>query len=126
MTDEALSLTVDRVGECEWQIFLNETQETPTVYLAYAVPVAGFLNWQVILTVYDAAVAVEYGIPVFDIELFSTAFYAADDQQFEDMMEQLFNVLHESDINNPVEMAHVFGGTVRSHAIQTSTLPDTH
>jgi hypothetical protein len=126
MNDEAPDLIIDRVGEREWQIFLSETQGSPTVYFVYTVPVAGPLNWQVILTVYDAAAAADHELPIFDIELFSTAFYASDEKQFENMMVQIFDVLNETDINNPVELSHIFGGTVRSHSIQTYTLPDTH
>jgi hypothetical protein len=125
---QALRYTIDRVGDvAEWQVFDGRKVGTPVVYHVQAVPIRkGAHNHQLFLTVYDGAHAASTEYAEFEIELFSTSFYAANDEQCQNLMYEFFMVLMDTDIDNPVELAHQFGGQVRNRTILTSTLPFTH
>jgi hypothetical protein len=116
--------TIDRV-EDGWQIFDGKKRGTPMTYYVYVVPVMGPYNVQLILTSYDAALAVSR-CPVFDLELYSTKFYVSTEEQLEVMVADIFDSLQTSDIDNPVELAHLFGGHVRSETMRVPARPDTN
>ena len=117
--------TIDRVGDSSWQLFDAKRKGTPVTHYVYVVPVTGPYNVQLILTSYDAALAVSR-YPVFDLELYSTKFYVSTDEQLEVMVADIFDSLQTSDIDNPVELAHLFGGFVRSETMRVPARPDTN
>lgn len=109
--------TVDRVGDDEWQIFDVQKQGTPITYLLFVTEVSGLLNRQLTITSYDASEPrTTY---VFDEELYSTAFYAGSDEQRELLIFDVIVALMDSEIENPVELAYMFGGTIRNRSILT-------
>lgn len=112
--------TVDRVGDDEWQIFDVAKQETPITYLLFVTKVSGLLNLQLTLTSYDASEP--RGVYIFEQELYSTMFYAATEDQRELLIFDVIDTLMDSDIESPVELAYLFGGTVRNRSI---TIPQT-
>lgn len=111
-----LRYSVDRVGDEEWAIFDEEKKGTPVVYMLYVIQVAGMLNHQVILTSYDAVVSAAVMVPIWDVEIYSTFFYSIP-EGVETMIHNIIEVLLDTDIENPVELAHAFGGTIRSEPV---------
>lgn len=109
--------SIDRVGDAEWAIFDSEKRGDPTVYALFVTPVVGLFNYQVILTAYDAIKSAEVLIPIFDVEIYSMFFYSIP-EGVETMIHNVFLVLLETDIENPVELAYTFGGTVRSESVR--------
>jgi hypothetical protein len=107
--------TVDRVGDDEWQIFDAEKQDTPITYLLFVTKVSGVFDMQLTITSYDASEP--RGTYVFEQELYSTMFFASTADQRELLIFDVIDVLMDSEIENPVELAHLFGGTVRNRAI---------
>lgn len=114
--------TVDRVGDDEWQIFDVEKQETPITYLLFVTGVSGssMFNQQLTITSYDASEP--RGTYIFEQELYSTMFYASTADQRELLIFDVIDTLMDSDIENPVELAYLFGGTIRNRTI---TIPQT-
>lgn len=113
--------TVDRVGDDEWQIFDVAKQETPITYLLFVTGVSGSLfNQQLTITSYDASE--HRGAYIFEQELYSTMFYASTADQRELLIFDVIDTLMDSDVENPVELAYLFGGTVRNRTI---TIPRT-
>jgi hypothetical protein len=109
--------TVDRVGDNEWQVFDQAKKGTPVTYLLFVTEVSGgsLLNMQLTITSYDASAPRE--MHVFEEELYSTLFYASTDEQCELLIFDVIDKLMDSEIENPVELAYMFGGTIRNRPI---------
>lgn len=115
--------TVDRISDSEWQIFDGETKQQSLTYLLFASSISNSgRNVQFTLTVYDAINT----NTVFERELWSSSFYLADATQYESLAEQITDSLEGVDVENPIELAYMFGGLVRSQAVQMPPLPHTH
>lgn len=123
---KALRYTIDRVGDTEWQCFDESKKGTTTVHYVFTTEIAGIYNHQLIITSYDAANAASRDYPVFDLELYSTKFFASDEHQFELMVSGILESLFDTDINNPVELAHLYGGLVRSEIMRVPVFTDTN
>jgi hypothetical protein len=122
---KALRYTIDRVGDYEWQVFDEAKKGTSTVYYVFTTDVSGIYNHQLIITSYDGTnVSAEY--PTFDLELYSMKFFASDAEQFESMVSGVLDSLFDTDIANPVELAHLFGGLVRSEIMRVPVFTDTN
>ena len=117
--------SVDRVGDMEWAIFDGEKKGTPTVYLLYVVETVGMYNYQVVLTSYNAVESAQFTLPVLSVEIYSTHFYSIP-EGMETMIHNIFLVLFRADVENPVELAHAFGGTVYSKPIQQAKMLSAH
>lgn len=120
---EHLRYTIDRVTDAEWQIFDNEQKNSPMTYILFACLVTNAdSNVQFTLTKYDATME----RPIFDCELWSASFFVADGDQYEKLASEIVDCFDGVNIENPVELAYVFGGCVLSHAVQMPPLPHTH
>lgn len=114
--------SLDRIGELEWVIFDREKAGTPRVYALFLIPLKkGILNYQLILTTYDAVDASNTSIPVFTEELYSMFFYSVE-EGIEPLVLNVFHALQDIDIDNPIELAHYLGGTVKSKAVKAPTI----
>lgn len=122
-----LRYSIDRVADVDWQLFDKKATQTPLTYYLYAIPVAsGISNTQLVLTSYNAIEASEHQWATFNKELWSTFMYAADLDQLLDIVAEIFEAIQESDADNPVELAHMFGGTVLSRTMAVPHMPATH
>jgi hypothetical protein len=111
--------SLDRVGDAEWVMFDRERRGTPHTYLLFLVPlVKGPYNYQLVLTAYDAASASKTAFPIFTEELFSTFFYSVP-EGVEDFVYCTHQALQDLEIDDPIDLPHFLGGTVRSRAIMT-------
>lgn len=114
---------VDRIGNADWQIFDTEKKHSPLTYLLYATPIInGNSNIQFTLTIYDAS----REQPIFDRELWSSWFFIADTEQFEKIAEEIIEQFADCNLDNPVELAYLFGGAVLSRTVQMPPVPGTH
>jgi hypothetical protein len=115
--------TVDRIGNADWQIFDTEQMPSPQTYLLFAMPIAfKESNIQFILTVYDAT----NEQPIFDRELWSAHFYVADTKQYENLATEIIDMFETITLDNPVELAYMFGGCVLSRTVQMPPVPRSH
>lgn len=117
--------SVDRVGDMEWAIFDGEKKGTPTVYLMYVVETVGMYNYQVVLTSYDAVESAQVALPILGAEIYSTFFYSFP-EGMETMIHNIFLTLFAADVENPVALAHAFGGTVYSEPIRQAKMLSAH
>jgi hypothetical protein len=46
--------------------------------------------------------------------------------RYESLAQDIVDAFEGMDIENPIELAYMFGGSVRSHAVQMPPLPHTH
>jgi hypothetical protein len=116
--------TVDRVGDEEWQIFDQRKFSTPLTYLLFVTEMSGLLNCQLTITSYDASGM--HPFPAFEEELFSTRFYASDEQQRELLIFDVIDTLMDLDIEQPVELACLFGGYVRNRSVRMQPIHPTN
>lgn len=114
--------SLDRIGELEWVLFDQEKAGTPKTYALFLVPLEkGIFNYQLILTTYDAVAASSTSIPVFTEELYSMFFYSVP-EGLEPLIWNVFYALQAMDIDNPFELAHYFGGSVKSKVVKAPTI----
>jgi hypothetical protein len=116
--------TVDRVGDDEWQIFDVAKHGTPITYLLFVTKVSGPLNRQLTITSYDASE--NHVSHVFECELYSTTFYAVSEEQRELLIFDVIDNLMDYEIENPVELAYMFGGTVRNRPVSMPQMTSTN
>jgi hypothetical protein len=118
--------SLDRVGESEWVLFDGMKKGTPKAYLLFLVPVKNrTFNYQLILTAYDAAQAGHSPFPVFHEELYSMFFYSVY-EGIESLVMNVFYALQTIEIDDPLELAHYLGGTVRSEVVKTPGIMNTN
>lgn len=115
---EGYRYTIDQIDDFEWQIFDAQKKHTPTTYYVIVVPVVGVYGYQVILTSYNAIHAAGSEYKIYGPELWSTKFYAVDVEHYDEMMFNIFRCIQFTDVNNPVELSHTFGGYIRNEAIR--------
>lgn len=108
---------IDRVGNLEWAIFDSTKNAQPTVYMMYIIETVGMFNYQLIMTSYDAIEAARTLIPVLDPEIYSVSFYSLP-EGLGTFVYNVINVLLDSDIDNPVDLAYFFGGMIRSQTMR--------
>jgi len=114
--------SLDRVGDTEWVLFDRERRGTPHTYLLFLVPLTkNLFNYQLVLTAYDAVTASKTTLPIFTEELYSTYFYSVP-EGVEDFVYCTYRALQDIDIDDPIDLPHFLGGTVRSRIIMTPTI----
>ncbi len=110
--------TIDRVGPLEWQIIDSKLGRSPSVYLLYAAPVAHkSLNCQIVLTYFDAVETLNDSHRTFSKELWSSILYVDSLSQLVSLVEDIYDTLADVEIEEPYELAYVFGGTVGSEHV---------
>jgi hypothetical protein len=125
MSDDTTRYSLDRISNYEWVIFDKTKMGTPIVYMLYIVPLSGIYNYQLVLSSYDAIEAANTTWVTFGPELYSTFFYSVP-EGIETLVNSVLYLLVNSEIDNPIELAHVFGGTVLSCNIRQAAHQDTH
>jgi len=116
----------DRIDDREWIIQGERTERRRRrEYLMYFEPVSGssLHNYQLVLVRCTRDASMFSSFIVFDQEMYSVMFYSTDPETF---AEGVIEVLQSSLIDNPVELALAFGGTVRGNSVHGVRVPGLH
>lgn len=110
----SLRYEMDEVEDFDYAVFDRQLQGQPVVYRLFAIPIQnGWNNYQLTLTVFDASVTPEEELVQFERELWSSQMYL-DEQGLLSICERILAYLQSCEIESPVELAYVFGGTVNN------------
>lgn len=120
---EEPSYTADQIDERDWVI--NAGPSLLPQYLMYCDPVHGspLHNYQLLIARCSHDASRIRPFVIFEQELYSVMLYTTD---LEDLAEQILDVLQSSLIDNPVELAMAFGGTVRGQSVHGVRVPGLH
>jgi hypothetical protein len=104
-----------KVGDLQYLVFDSQVKE-PVVYVLFFSEVKNkWNNYQVTLTVFSLVESEGHDYVTFLKELWSSFIYI-DDKGLSNLGPRILNLLQTCDIQYPIELCYIFGGTIEGRA----------
>ena len=111
MENDSLRYNVDKAGDFDYVIFDTQNRGQ-LVYVLFVVPIVHpWYNYQVVLSVFNAATNASANYPQFERELWTSHMYL-DEMGMSGICARILTCLQNYEIECPVELSYLFGGQV--------------